>query len=157
MPETEKLKEEPKFKDQSTMVSFERLSLMIEYNQIGSLSSLGRRLMESDHVAIKRARSNSIRRGSYSIGMFKVTRGSASKVDLLKSSIEVTQNSGLKSHNGYSSGKVSFLLCRKRTTKSSTFFGFMIIDIRQNRKWFQIVAEKLKFDSCHGRSTSNSK
>ncbi|XP_066158049.1 major facilitator superfamily domain-containing protein 6 [Euwallacea fornicatus] len=70
---------EPKFKDQGTMVSIERLSLMVEYNQIGSLTSLGR-----NHLA--RARSNSIRRGSYS-GAAK-----ASKNDLLKSALEVNHS-----------------------------------------------------------------
>lgn len=39
--ETEKLTE-PKTKDQSTTMSQERLSLMIKYNQIGSLTSLPR-------------------------------------------------------------------------------------------------------------------
>ena len=40
-PEAEKLTE-PKFKDQGTYMSQERLSLMIKYNQIGSLTSLPR-------------------------------------------------------------------------------------------------------------------
>ncbi|XP_068917217.1 major facilitator superfamily domain-containing protein 6-A isoform X2 [Tenebrio molitor] len=81
--------DEPKFKDQGTMVSFERLSLVIEYNQIGSLTSLGR---VREHGIITRARSNSMRRGSYSSGMFKVTKGSSSKVDLLKSAVEVNHH-----------------------------------------------------------------
>ncbi|KAJ3640133.1 hypothetical protein Zmor_003449, partial [Zophobas morio] len=92
---------EPKFKDQSTMVSFERLSLVIEYNQIGSLTSLGR---NREHALITRARSNSIRRGSYSSGMFKVAKGSSSKGDLLKSAIEVNhhKSSGqMKISNNY--------------------------------------------------------
>ncbi|XP_018322678.1 uncharacterized protein LOC108735277 [Agrilus planipennis] len=94
--ETEKLKpgEEPKFKDQSTMVSMERLSLMVEFNQIGSLTSLGRH-------AVNSLSRGDIRRGSYTVGMFnKASRGSASKVDLLKSAIEVnsrgTSNQNLK-------------------------------------------------------------
>lgn len=101
--ETEKLKaEEPKYKDQSTMVSFERLSLMIEYNQIGSLTSLGRR----GEISTGRSRSNSIRRGSYTIGMSnKPSQGSASKVDLLKSALEVNHsrnsNPQLKNSSGY--------------------------------------------------------
>ncbi|XP_076261099.1 major facilitator superfamily domain-containing protein 6-like [Rhynchophorus ferrugineus] len=70
---------EPKYKDQGTMVSIERLSLMVEFNQIGSLTSLGR------HHAI-RSRSNSIRRGSYSDASKNIK---ASKNDLLKSAIEV--------------------------------------------------------------------
>lgn len=103
--ENEKLKgAEPKYKDQSTMVSFERLSLMIEYNQIGSLSSLGR-LSRGETDPIKRARSNSIRRGSYNIGSTKQYRGSASKVDLLKSTSEVSHTRGstpqLKNSTGY--------------------------------------------------------
>jgi hypothetical protein len=40
--ENEKLSPEPKMKDASTSMSQERLSLMIKYNQIGSLSSLSR-------------------------------------------------------------------------------------------------------------------
>lgn len=40
--ENEKLTSEPKMKDQSTTMSQERLSLMIKFNQIGSLSSLPR-------------------------------------------------------------------------------------------------------------------
>lgn len=103
--EGEKLKGgEPKYKDQSTMVSFERLSLMIEYNQIGSLSSLGR-LSRGEGDSIKRARSNSIRRGSYNIGSVKQYRGSTSKVDLIKSSTEVSHTRGstpqLKNSSGY--------------------------------------------------------
>lgn len=40
--ETEKLSPEPKMRDASTGMSQERLSLMIKYNQIGSLTSLSR-------------------------------------------------------------------------------------------------------------------
>lgn len=40
--ETEKLTSEPKMKDQGTTMSQERLSLMIKFNQIGSLTSLPR-------------------------------------------------------------------------------------------------------------------
>lgn len=40
--ETEKLTSEPKTKDQGTTMSQERLSLMIKFNQIGSLTSLPR-------------------------------------------------------------------------------------------------------------------
>ena len=72
------------------MVSLERLSIMIEYNQIGSITSLGK-LSKLEHETIKRTRSNSIRRGSYNIGMFK-SKGSASKVDLLKSALEVNHS-----------------------------------------------------------------
>ncbi|CAG9762061.1 unnamed protein product [Ceutorhynchus assimilis] len=81
-PATEKLRnDEPKFKDQGTMVSCERLSIMVEYNQIGSLSSLGR-----NHLP--RVRSNSIRRGSYS----GAQNTKVSKNDLLKSTIEVSHS-----------------------------------------------------------------
>lgn len=84
---------EPKFKNASTMVSFERLSLVMEYNSIGSLTSLRRssKSITNEHMLISRARSSSIRRGSYSIGLVKPHRGStsASKVDLLKSANEV--------------------------------------------------------------------
>lgn len=40
--EAEKLSPEPKMKDASTSMSQEHLSLMIKYNQVGSLSSLSR-------------------------------------------------------------------------------------------------------------------
>ena len=40
--ESEKLNSESKTRDISTSMSLERLSLMIKYNQIGSLSSLSR-------------------------------------------------------------------------------------------------------------------
>ncbi|XP_044765408.1 uncharacterized protein LOC123321737 [Coccinella septempunctata] len=73
---------EPKFKDQSTMVSHERLSLMIEYNQIGSVSSLGKSREYS--LGIEK---NSFRRGSYTVDTR--ARGSASKVDLLRSAVEI--------------------------------------------------------------------
>lgn len=40
--ENEKLSPEPKTRDASTGMSHERLSLMIKYNQVGSLTSLSR-------------------------------------------------------------------------------------------------------------------
>lgn len=46
--ETEKLTE-PTTKEQGTSMSLERLSLMIKYNQIGSLSSLPRGSRVSEH------------------------------------------------------------------------------------------------------------
>lgn len=73
---------EPKFKDQGTMVSYERLSLMIECNQIGSVSSLGKSREYS--LGIEK---HSFRRGSYNVDTR--TRGSASKVDLLRSAVEI--------------------------------------------------------------------
>lgn len=88
------------------MVSFERLSLMIEYNQIGSLTSLGRR----GEISTGRSRSNSIRRGSYTIGMSnKPSQSSASKVDLLKSALEVNHSKNSSSYlnrQNNSSGKI---------------------------------------------------
>ena len=134
---------EPKFKDQSTMVSFERLSLVIEYNQIGSLTSLGR---NREHALITRARSNSIRRGSYSSGMFKVAKGSSSKGDLLKSAIEVNhhKSSGqMKISNNYlnrqtanSTGKVGAHAQFTCTCLSDTFFRFMaILRLEVRPKW----------------------
>ncbi|KAJ8923738.1 hypothetical protein NQ315_010319 [Exocentrus adspersus] len=99
---------EPKFKDQSTMVSFERLSLVVEYNQIGSLTSLGR-----NHLV--RTRSNSMRRGSLGTPL-KQAKSTNSKIDLLKSAIEINQgkassqnikasNNHISKHNN-SSGKL---------------------------------------------------
>ncbi|XP_044256742.1 uncharacterized protein LOC123006376 [Tribolium madens] len=110
--EEPELKDEPKFKDQSTMVSFERLSLVIEYNQIGSLSSLGR---HREPGSIIRTRSNSIRRGSYSSGMFnKAPRGSSnSKVDLLKSAIEVNH------HKSSSQMRISNNYLNRQATNSA--------------------------------------
>lgn len=102
--ESEKLKpDEPKYKDQSTMVSFERLSLMIEYNQIGSLTSLGRR-GEISH-STGRSGSDNIRRGSYTIGM--PNKGSASKVDLLKSALEVNHSRSSNPQLKHSSGHLN--------------------------------------------------
>lgn len=97
------------------MVSFERLSLMIEYNQIGSLTSLGRR---GDPEA--RNRSNSIRRGSY-------TPGSASKVDLLKSALEVNHskhsNPYLKNSSGYLNRGINSSNGKVRIFKSNYLFS----------------------------------
>ncbi|XP_021700566.1 uncharacterized protein LOC5566438 isoform X2 [Aedes aegypti] len=77
--------EEPKTRDQGTSMSQERLSLMIKYNQIGSLTSLprGSRGDMSD--------SFSRRRSSYNIEYVRAPKGggSASKVDLLKSALEI--------------------------------------------------------------------
>ncbi|ENN74204.1 uncharacterized protein LOC109540938 [Dendroctonus ponderosae] len=91
---------EPKFKDQGTMVSIERLSIMVEYNQIGSLTSLGR-----NHLV--RTRSNSIRRGSYSGAASKNAK--TSKNDLLKSAIEVnhSKSSAKLNKKTESNGKVN--------------------------------------------------
>lgn len=83
--ETDKLTE-PATKDQGTTMSLERLSLMIKYNQIGSLTSLprGSRADIHDHFTQ--------RRSSYNIEPVRAPRigpGSASKVDLLKSALEI--------------------------------------------------------------------
>lgn len=83
---------EPKFKDAGTMVSMERLSLVVKYNH--SITSLGRSRGELG-VAVAKAR-----RGSYSAGMamamstsghggVQTHRFSASKADLLRSDLEV--------------------------------------------------------------------
>ncbi|KAL7040264.1 hypothetical protein ACKWTF_000330 [Chironomus riparius] len=80
--ENEKLSPEPKMKDASTSMSQERLSLMIKYNQIGSLSSLSRG-SKTDIDSVVR------RRSSYSISATSPKGGSASKVDLLKSALEI--------------------------------------------------------------------
>ncbi|XP_070494972.1 major facilitator superfamily domain-containing protein 6 isoform X2 [Chironomus tepperi] len=88
--ENEKLSPEPKMRDASTSMSQERLSLMIKYNQIGSLSSLSRG-SKADIDSLVR------RRSSYSISATSPKGGSASKVDLLKSALEI--NHGKISNN----------------------------------------------------------
>ncbi|XP_053672952.1 uncharacterized protein LOC128723258 [Anopheles nili] len=86
--ETDKLYgegDEPKTKDQGTSMSQERLSLMIKYNQIGSLTSLPRGSRgDVNDVFAKR-------RSSYNIEFVRAQRGggSASKVDLLKSAVDI--------------------------------------------------------------------
>lgn len=66
-PEEAKLNEEPKTREIGTMVSFEGLSLVVEYNQIGSLTSLGRN-------QVFRTRSNSIRRRGSSGSIIKTAK-----------------------------------------------------------------------------------
>lgn len=114
----------PKYRDQSTMVSFERLSLMIEYNQIGSLTSLGRKILVREHEAMLRTRSNSIRRESC-IGIYK-QRGSASKVDLLKSTIEFNQSR----QSDISSGQVSAIPTPRRIKSRNNFVT--VLRVRRN-------------------------
>ncbi|KAM7354691.1 uncharacterized protein ACRADG_006261 isoform 2-T2 [Cochliomyia hominivorax] len=87
--ETEKLTE-PATKEQGTSMSLERLSLMIKYNQIGSLSSLprGSRGDIHDHL--------SVRRSSYNVESLRSPKhgiGSASKVDILRSALEINHKS----------------------------------------------------------------
>lgn len=95
----------------------------MEYNAIGSLTSM-RRSLTNDHMLIGRARSSSIRRGSYSVGSIKPPRAStsASKVDILKSTIEVNsrsstpqlKNSGtFLNKQGNSTNKVSHIFLLK--------------------------------------------
>lgn len=102
VPETEALRPtEPKFKDQATMVSFEgldRLSLVVEYNQIGSLTSLGRNYYI-------RPRSNSIRRGS--LGTPIKSKNLNSKADLLRSSVEFNQSKASSSQIITSNGHIN--------------------------------------------------
>lgn len=107
-------------------MSFERLSLMIEYNQIGSLTSLGRRSIR-DHDTIIRARSNSIRRGSYSIGMFKTSRGSASKVDLLKSAIEVNHSRNVNDSNSKVSNNFVYFINYSNHVTYINLYRFMTL------------------------------
>uniref|UniRef100_A0A2M4CLI8 Putative transporter n=1 Tax=Anopheles darlingi TaxID=43151 RepID=A0A2M4CLI8_ANODA len=77
--------DEPKTKDQGTSMSQERLSLMIKYNQIGSLTSLPRGSRGDVNDSFAK------RRSSYNIEFVRVQKGggSASKVDLLKSAIDI--------------------------------------------------------------------
>uniref|UniRef100_A0A182IT32 Major facilitator superfamily associated domain-containing protein n=1 Tax=Anopheles atroparvus TaxID=41427 RepID=A0A182IT32_ANOAO len=77
--------DEPKTKDQGTSMSQERLSLMIKYNQIGSLTSLPRGSRGDVNDVFSK------RRSSYNIEFVRVQKGggSASKVDLLKSAVEI--------------------------------------------------------------------
>ncbi|XP_037957428.1 uncharacterized protein LOC119687242 [Teleopsis dalmanni] len=82
---------EPATKEQGTSMSLERLSLMIKYNQIGSLTSLprGSRADIHDHL--------SHRRSSYNVeSIIRVPKqgiGSASKVDILRSALEINHKS----------------------------------------------------------------
>ncbi|XP_032571726.1 uncharacterized protein LOC6617418 isoform X2 [Drosophila sechellia] len=103
--ETEKLTE-PATKEQGTSMSLERLSLMIKYNQIGSLSSLprGSRADIHDHL--------SVRRSSYNVETLRgVPRhgniGSASKVDILRSALEINHKSSNNSMLSKADNKTS--------------------------------------------------
>ncbi|XP_077294603.1 uncharacterized protein LOC143917078 [Arctopsyche grandis] len=92
--ESDKLNTEPHTKEVATMVSTERLSMMIHYNPIGSLTSLPRnsrvRLSQGDINELYRSRSNSTRRNSnVEISNKTTPRGSGSKMDLLKSALEI--------------------------------------------------------------------
>uniref|UniRef100_A0A1Q3G563 Putative transporter n=1 Tax=Culex tarsalis TaxID=7177 RepID=A0A1Q3G563_CULTA len=85
LTDTPKEADEPKTKDAGTSMSQERLSLMIKYNQIGSLTSLPRGSRGDVNDSLSR------RRSSYNIEIVRVPKGggSASKVDLLKSALEI--------------------------------------------------------------------
>ncbi|XP_055295609.1 uncharacterized protein LOC129565133 isoform X3 [Sitodiplosis mosellana] len=86
---------EPKTRDQGTSMSQERLSLWVKYNQIGSLASLPRGSKADIHEHLAQ------RRSSYNIEYGRNrTGGSASKVDLLKSALEINHKT---SHTSVSS------------------------------------------------------
>ncbi|XP_049817223.1 uncharacterized protein LOC109608343 [Aethina tumida] len=106
--EAEKLTDEPKTRDVGTMCSFEkldsRLSLMVEYNQIGSLTSLGR-VRTGDGVSMMRGRSISMRRESDFGPTSK--KGSTSKTDLLKSALEVNNSRNSNPHIKISSNHLN--------------------------------------------------
>lgn len=94
--ETEKLTE-PATKEQGTSMSLERLSLMIKYNQIGSLTSLprGSRVDIQDHLPH--------RRSSYNVEQIRVPRhgiGSGSKADILRSALEINHKTSNNSVGG---------------------------------------------------------
>ncbi|KAL0851487.1 hypothetical protein ABMA28_007282 [Loxostege sticticalis] len=94
--EGEKLNAEPLRKDAETMISLERLHIITRYNPLGSLHSLPRgsrsRFSQGDinEPCRSRSGSNAQRRGSN-------YEGSASKVDLLRSALEINHQ-GTKSH-----------------------------------------------------------
>ncbi|XP_030383555.1 uncharacterized protein LOC115631057 isoform X2 [Scaptodrosophila lebanonensis] len=103
--ETDKLTE-PATKEQGTSMSLERLSLMIKYNQIGSLSSLprGSRADIHDHL--------SVRRSSYNVESLRGVPkhgniGSASKVDILRSALEINHKSSNNSMLSKADNKTS--------------------------------------------------
>ncbi|XP_038207572.1 uncharacterized protein LOC119829246 [Zerene cesonia] len=94
--EGDKLNGEPLRKDAETMVSLERLHMITRFNPLGSLHSLSRgsraRLSQGDINELCRSRSgsNSQRRCSNIEISPKTPQGSASKVDLLRSALEIT-------------------------------------------------------------------
>ncbi|XP_030030821.2 uncharacterized protein LOC115447752 [Manduca sexta] len=90
--EGDKLNGEPLKKDAETMVSLERLHMITRFNPLGSLHSLPRgsrsRFSQGDiNECRSRSGSNSQRRGSN-------YEGSASKVDLLRSALEISNQHG---------------------------------------------------------------
>ncbi|CAH0694998.1 unnamed protein product [Spodoptera exigua] len=106
--EGDKLNAEPLTKDAETMISLERLHMITRFNPLGSLHSLPRgsrsRFSQGDINEHCRSRSgsNSQRRGSN-------YEGSASKVDMLRSAIEISHQHG-RGHISNNS------LCSNRTS-----------------------------------------
>ncbi|XP_034835100.1 major facilitator superfamily domain-containing protein 6-A-like [Maniola hyperantus] len=98
--EGDKLNNEPLRKDAETMVSLERLHIITRFNPLGSLHSLSRgsraRLSQGDINELCRSRSgsNSQRRCSNIEISPKSPQGSASKVDLLRSALEISHQQG---------------------------------------------------------------
>lgn len=98
--EGDKLNGEPLRKDAETMVSLERLHIITRFNPLGSLHSLSRgsraRLSQGDINELCRSRSgsNSQRRCSNIEISPKTPQGSASKVDLLRSALEISHQQG---------------------------------------------------------------
>ncbi|XP_047984965.1 uncharacterized protein LOC125225342 [Leguminivora glycinivorella] len=98
--EGDKLNGEPLRKDAETMISLERLHIITRYNPLGSLHSLPRgsraRLSQGDINELYRSRSgsNSQRRCSNIEISPKTPQGSASKVDLLRSALEIGHQHG---------------------------------------------------------------
>ncbi|GBP13269.1 Major facilitator superfamily domain-containing protein 6 [Eumeta japonica] len=98
--EGDKMNGEPLRKDAETMVSLERLHMITRFNPLGSLHSLPRgsraRLSQGDINELCRSRSgsNSQRRCSNIEISPKSPRGSASKVDLLRSTLEISHHQG---------------------------------------------------------------
>ncbi|CAG4986214.1 unnamed protein product [Parnassius apollo] len=98
--EGDKLNGEPLRKDAETMISLERLHIITRFNPLGSLHSLRRssraRLSQGDINELCRSRSgsNSQRRCSNIEILLKTPQGSASKVDLLRSALEITHQQG---------------------------------------------------------------
>ncbi|XP_063357738.1 uncharacterized protein LOC134647335 [Cydia amplana] len=98
--EGDKLNGEPLRKDAETMISLERLHIITRFNPLGSLHSLPRgsraRLSQGDINELYRSRSgsNSQRRCSNIEISPKTPQGSASKVDLLRSALEIGHQHG---------------------------------------------------------------
>ncbi|VVC91148.1 uncharacterized protein LOC126976383 [Leptidea sinapis] len=96
--EGDKLNGEPLRKDAETMVSLERLHIITRFNPLGSLHSLSRgsraRLSQGDINELCRSRSgsNAQRRCSNIEISPKTPQGSASKVDLLRSALEINHH-----------------------------------------------------------------